>query len=56
MNSCADGIGEKLGISRATVYTHIRNSMVKLAVNTRGEAIALAVRYSYLESSSEGRR
>lgn len=48
----ADDIGRKLGISRATVYTHIRNSMVKLAVNTRGEAIALAVRYSYLESSS----
>ncbi len=46
----ADGIGAQLGISRATVYTHIRNSMVKLAVNTRGEAIALAVRYSFLET------
>ena len=42
-------IGTKLGISRATVYTHVRNSMTKLGVKTRGEAIALSVRYSYLE-------
>lgn len=46
----ADGIGGRLGISRATVYTHVRNSMIKLGVKTRGEAIALAVRYSYLGS------
>ena len=46
--SDGDSIGETLGISRATVYTHVRNSMVKLGVNTRGEAIAISVRYSYL--------
>ncbi|MFZ9669093.1 MAG: response regulator transcription factor [Solirubrobacterales bacterium] len=44
----AEGIGERLGIGRATVYTHVRNTMAKLGVRTRGEAIALAVRYSYL--------
>jgi two-component system nitrate/nitrite response regulator NarL len=44
----ADRIGDRLGISRATVYTHVRNSMTKLGVNTRGEAIAISVRYSYL--------
>lgn len=46
----ASEIGGKLGISRATVYTHVRNSMTKLGVKSRGEAIALAVRYSYLET------
>lgn len=46
----ADAIGKQLGISRATVYTHMRNSMIKLGVRTRGEAIALAVRYSYLKT------
>lgn len=44
----AEEIGERLGIGRATVYTHVRNTMAKLGVRTRGEAIALAVRYSYL--------
>lgn len=46
----ADRIGTRLGISRATVYTHVRNAMTKLGVKTRGEAIALSVRYSYLET------
>jgi len=45
----ADQISDRLGIGRATVYTHVRNAMMRLAVNTRGEAIALAVRYSYLK-------
>ncbi len=44
----AEAIGEQLGIGRATVYTHVRNTMAKLGVRTRGEAIALSVRYSYL--------
>ena len=44
----ADEIADRLGIGRATVYTHVRNTMARLAVNTRGEAIALSVRYSYL--------
>lgn len=46
----ADRIGTSLGISKATVYTHVRNAMTKLGVKTRGEAIALSVRYSYLET------
>lgn len=45
----AEEIGDRLGIGRATVYTHVRNTMAKLGVRTRGEAIALAVRYSYLK-------
>jgi DNA-binding NarL/FixJ family response regulator len=44
----ADEIADQLGIGTATVYTHVRNAMARLSVNTRGEAIALAVRYSYL--------
>lgn len=44
----AEEIGVELGIGTATVYTHVRNTIAKLRVRTRGEAVALAVRYSYL--------
>lgn len=41
-------IGAKLDLSPATVHTHVRNAIAKLEVDTRTEAVALAVRFSYL--------
>jgi DNA-binding NarL/FixJ family response regulator len=41
-------IGAKLNLSPATVHTHVRNAIAKLEVDTRTEAVALAVRFSYL--------
>jgi DNA-binding NarL/FixJ family response regulator len=41
-------IGDKLSLSPATVHTHVRNAIAKLEVDTRTEAVALAVRFSYL--------
>jgi PAS domain S-box-containing protein len=35
-------IAEKLGISAATVRTHVQNAMVKLGVHTRAELVAVA--------------
>ena len=44
-------IAERLDIVSATVHTHVRNAISKLAVDTRTEAVALAVRFSYLGAS-----
>lgn len=41
-------IGQQLSLSPATVHTHVRNAIAKLEVDTRTEAVALAVRFSYL--------
>ena len=41
-------IAERLSLSPATVHTHVRNAIAKLEVDTRTEAVALAVRFSYL--------
>ena len=41
-------IAERLALSPATVHTHVRNAIAKLEVDTRTEAVALAVRFSYL--------
>lgn len=46
-------IADQLGLSPATVHTHVRNAIAKLEVDTRTEAVALAVRFSYL-SAGEG--
>ncbi len=45
-------IADQLSLSPATVHTHVRNAIAKLEVDTRTEAVALAVRFSYL--SAEG--
>ena len=39
---------QRLELSPATVHTHVRNAIAKLEVDTRTEAVALAVRFSYL--------
>jgi DNA-binding NarL/FixJ family response regulator len=41
-------IAERLSLSPATVHTHVRNAIAKMEVDTRTEAVALAVRFSYL--------
>ena len=41
-------IAERLSLSPASVHTHVRNAIAKLEVDTRTEAVALAVRFSYL--------
>ena len=41
-------IAERLALSPATVHTHVRNAIAKLEVDTRTEAVALAVKFSYL--------
>ncbi len=41
-------IADQLSLSPATVHTHVRNAIAKLEVDTRTEAVALAVRFSYL--------
>lgn len=43
-------IARKLGVTTATVHTHVRNAIARLEVDTRTEAVALAVRFSYLSA------
>ncbi|MGZ5308002.1 MAG: response regulator [Solirubrobacterales bacterium] len=47
-------IAERLTLSPATVHTHVRNAIAKLEVDTRTEAVALAVRFSYLGAGGNG--
>lgn len=44
----AQGVSAEIGIQTATVYTHVRNSVLKLGVDTRTQAVAIATRYSFL--------
>lgn len=44
----ARGVAEAIGIQPATVYTHVRNVVVKLGVDTRTQAVAIATKYSFL--------
>jgi DNA-binding NarL/FixJ family response regulator len=45
----AEEIARKLGIKKATVYTHVRNAIAKLGVSSRTQAVALVTRYRYLD-------
>ena len=47
----AQGVADEIGIKPATVYTHVRNVVAKLGVETRTQAVAIATRYSFLEPS-----
>ena len=49
----ANGVAEKIGIQRATVYTHVRNAIHKLNVDSRTQAVAIATRYAFLEHEPE---
>lgn len=41
-------VADRLSLSPATVHTHVRNAIARMEVDTRTEAVALAVRFSYL--------
>jgi two-component system nitrate/nitrite response regulator NarL len=47
------GIATKLGVSPATVRTHIQSLLIKLGVHSRLEAASFAVRYRLLDGGSE---
>lgn len=47
----AQGVAREIGIQTATVYTHVRNVVAKLEVDTRTQAVAIATRYSFLDSA-----
>ena len=44
----ARGVADEIGIQPATVYTHVRNVVLKLGVETRTQAVAIATKYSFL--------
>ncbi|MDQ2621835.1 MAG: response regulator transcription factor [Actinomycetota bacterium] len=48
----AEGVANEIGISPATVYTHVRNIVAKLEVDTRTQAVAIATRYGFLASGN----
>lgn len=45
----AEEVAKKLGIEKATVYTHVRNAITKLGVSSRAQAVALVTRYRFLD-------
>lgn len=49
----AQGVAKEIGIQPATVYTHVRNVVAKLGVDTRTQAVAIATRYSFLKPGEE---
>ena len=49
----AQGVASEIGIRPATVYTHVRNVVGKLEVDTRAQAVAIATRYSFLDRDPE---
>jgi len=44
----ASDIAEVTGIRKATVYTHVRNVVTKLGVQTRAQAVGMAIQYAFL--------
>ena len=53
LTALADGMtneraGALLGIAAETIQSHVRNAMAKLEADTRTEAVAIALRHSYI--------
>lgn len=51
----AEGVAREIGISPATVYTHVRNTVAKLKVETRTQAVAIATRYAFISPDGPNR-
>ncbi|MBN8871102.1 MAG: response regulator transcription factor [Solirubrobacterales bacterium] len=49
----AQGVADKTGLRPTTVYTHVRNVVSKLGVETRTQAVAIATRYAFLDPDPE---
>jgi DNA-binding NarL/FixJ family response regulator len=49
----APAVAERIGIRPATVYTHVRNAIHKLNVDSRTQAVVIATRYDYLSVADE---
>ena len=49
----AQGVAEVTGLQPATVYTHVRNVVAKLGVETRTQAVAIATRFAFLEPGND---
>ena len=49
----AQGVAAEIGIQTATVYTHVRNVVLKLEVDTRTQAVAIATKYAFLDADPE---
>lgn len=49
-------MARKLGVSQATVRTHVQSLLTKLGVHSRLEAAAMAVRYRLLDADTSGSR
>lgn len=49
----AQGVATEIGIQTATVYTHVRNVVLKLGVDTRTQAVAIATKYSFLNADPD---
>ena len=45
----ADGMAEELGLAKATIGFHMKNARTKLHAKTTTEAVAIAVKYSWLD-------
>lgn len=51
----SQGVAEETGLKPATVYTHVRNVVSKLGVDTHTQAVAIATRYSFLDPEDGNR-
>lgn len=43
-------VAKEIGVQSSTVYTHVRNLITKLGVSSRTQAVAIATRFSFLDS------
>jgi DNA-binding NarL/FixJ family response regulator len=46
----ATAVADRVGIRPATVYTHVRNAIHKLNVDSRTQAVVIATRYDFLSA------
>jgi len=49
LGSTGPEIADELQVAHNTVRTHVRNAMTKLEADTRTQAVALALRYEFID-------